>query len=140
MNSPRQLERLSIRFPLNLPVSLSLALKELHTRSENVSLGGVLLSSAFLIPEGSVVEVAIGVAHLPQADAQLSARGKVLRVQPKATGGFAVAIGFERPFEFGLQGQSSGSARQGEKPRLQAKNRVGTSRGLYLASAWHMET
>jgi hypothetical protein len=141
MDSPQHLERLSIRYPLNLPVSLTLAHRELHARSENVSLGGILLSSTFPIPEGSTVEVALGIAQLPQAGAQLRARGKVLRVQPRATGDFAVAIAFEHPFEFNLQGQSSGSARQADEGRfLQRGNRTAARPGLHLASTWHMET
>jgi hypothetical protein len=142
MDSPQQLERLSIRYPLNLPVSLTLAHKKLSARSENISLGGILLSSAFPIPEGSTVEVTIGVAQLPQASEQLSARGKVVRVQPKTTGDFAVAIAFERPCEFSLQGQSSGAAHHMEGDRFfQRENGVGTRRGPHLASAcWHMET
>ena len=98
MDSPQRAERRDIRYPLHLPVSLKVAGKELHTRSENISLGGILLSSAFLIPEGSTVEVAFGVASLPTIT-QSSVRGKVLRVQPKATGDFEVAIAFEHPFE-----------------------------------------
>ena len=90
----------------------------MHTRSENISLGGILLSSAFLIVEGSTVEVAVGVAHLPDPGMQLSARGKVVRVQPKATGDFAVAIAFERPFELGLQGLCSRSGDQGKGPQF----------------------
>jgi hypothetical protein len=71
----------------------------MHTRSENISLGGILLSSAFLIPEGSTVDVKFGVASLSDTSTQSSVRGKVLRVQPQATGDFAVAIAFEHPFE-----------------------------------------
>jgi len=139
MDSPQRLERRDIRYPLHLPVSLKLADKELHTRSENISLGGILLSSAFLIPEGSTVEVAFGVASLPDLGTQSSARGKVLRVQPKVTGDFAVAIAFEHPFRDGLEGLDSGS--QGEGPRFpRAKNRMVTSRGLHLAWSWHTET
>ncbi len=111
MDSPQRPERLDIRYPLHLPVSLKIADKELHTRSENISLGGVLLSSAFLIPEGSTVEVAFGVASVSDAGMQSSVRGKVLRVQPKATGDFAVAIAFEHPFGDGLQGLDSDSHR-----------------------------
>jgi len=111
MDTPQRSERRDIRYPLHLPVSLKVADKELHTRSENVSLGGILLSSAFLIPEGSTVEVAFGVASHPDTDKQSSVRGKVLRVQPKATGDFAVAIAFEHPFRDGLQGLDSGSHR-----------------------------
>jgi hypothetical protein len=63
-------ERRDIRYPLHLPVSLKVADKELHTRSENISLGGILLSSASLIPEGSTAEVAFGVASLPDTGTQ----------------------------------------------------------------------
>jgi hypothetical protein len=65
----------------------------------------------FLIPEGSTVEVAFGVASLSDTGAQSSVRGKVLRVQPKATGDFAVAIAFEDPFRDGLQSLDLGSHR-----------------------------
>jgi hypothetical protein len=138
MNSPQRPERRDVRYPLHLPVSLRLAHKEMHARSENISLGGILLSSAFLIPEGSVVEVAFGVAHLPERHS--SARGKVLRVRPKATGDFDVAIAFEHPFRTGLQGLDSTSS-QAEEPRIpQTKNGIVTRRGLRLALAWHTET
>jgi len=140
MDSPQRPERRDIRYPLHLPVSLRLAHKELHTRSQNISLGGILLSSAFLIPEGSTVEVTFGVAHRPNAATHASARGKVLRVQPKAAGDFALAIAFEHPFRDGLQGLASGS-QQEEGPRFpQAKNRTVTGRGLHLTWAWHTET
>jgi len=135
------MERRGIRYPLQLPVSLRLAHKEVHARSENISLGGILLSSAFLIPEGATVEVAVGVAQRPDPGTELSAWGKVLRVQPKATGGFAVAIGFERPFELGPQGLYSASKRQVEGPRFpNPKSRVVANRGLHLATAWNLET
>jgi hypothetical protein len=139
MDSPQRPERRDIRYPLHLPVSLRLAHKELHTRSENISLGGILVFSAFLIPEGSPVEVAFGVASVPDPGTQSSARGRVLRVQPKATGDFAVAIAFEHPFRDGLQGLGSGSQGEGSGSP-QAKNRVVTSRGLHLAWAWNTET
>ena len=109
MNSPERSKRRDIRYPLHLPVSLKVADKELHTRSENISLGGILLSSAFLIPEGSTVDVAFGVTSLPDIGTQSSVRGKVLRVQPKATGDFAVAIIFEHPFRDRLQRLNSAS-------------------------------
>jgi PilZ domain len=111
MDCPQRPERRDTRYLLHLPVSLKVADKELHTRSENISLGGILLSSASLIPEGSTVEVAFGVASLPDTGTQSSVRGKVLRVQPKATGDFAVAIVFEHPFRDELQGLDSGSHR-----------------------------
>jgi hypothetical protein len=141
MASPQRQERRDIRYPLNLPVSVKLAHKEMHARSENISLRGILLSSAFLIPEGSTVEVAVGAAHRPDPGIQLSARGKVLRVQPKASGNFAVAIAFERPFGFGRQRLDSGTGSQGKEPRFpKGKDKIVTSRRLYFAPAWHTET
>ena len=80
-----------------MPVVLKMAHKEMQARSENISLRGILLSSASLIPQGSTVEVAVGVANLPDHGVQLNARGKVLRVT-ETSGNFAVAIAFERPF------------------------------------------
>ena len=98
MDSPQRPERRDIRYSVHLPVSLKVADKELHTRSENISLGGILLSSAFLIPEGSTVELVVRVAHIPHPGSFLTARGKVLRAQPKAAGNFAVAVECECPF------------------------------------------
>jgi hypothetical protein len=141
MYSPQRSERRGIRYPLNLPVSLILANKRLHARSESISLGGILLSSAILISEGSKVEVAIGVAHLPQPGTQLTARGTVLRVQPRATGDFAVSIAFERPFEFVPQSLGSSSNHQGKKPSLsQRTNKIVNNRSFYRGLAWHTET
>ncbi len=148
LNSPNHPRR-DIRYPLHMPVTLKVARKEMHARSENISLRGILLSSASLIPQGSAVEVAVGVANLPDHGVQLSARGKVLRVQPETSGNFAVAIEFERPFELGLQTPDSGSQEASllktsspEKPARfpQRKSRLLTGRGLSLDSAWLMET
>jgi PilZ domain len=91
MTSPQRQERQDVRYPHNLPVSLKLDRQEMQVHSENISLGGILLSSAVPIPEGATVDLAIGVPHLTL----LSARGKVVRVQPKLSGTFAVAIVFE---------------------------------------------
>jgi hypothetical protein len=144
MNSPQQPdrrhERRDVRYPLHMPVILKLAHQQMQARSENISLRGILLSSASLIPQGSTVEVAVGVANLPDHGVQLNARGKVLRVKPETSGNFAVAIAFERPFELGLQASESGSA-PGKTPRIpRMKNRVVAGRGLTLALAWHTET
>ena len=49
------------------------------------------MSSAFPIPVGASVDLAIGVSHRTL----LSARGKVVCVQPKIAGNFSVAIAFE---------------------------------------------
>ncbi|MGC2172100.1 MAG: PilZ domain-containing protein [Candidatus Sulfotelmatobacter sp.] len=139
IDSPRRTERRGIRYPLHLPVSLKFAHKEMHARSENISLRGILLSSAFLVPEGSTVEVAVGVAQLPGSGSQLSARGQVLRVHPKPTGDFSVAIAFERPFRFGGKGlDSAANSPKVESALPAAKNRI--SACPRLAWAWHTET
>jgi len=114
-------ERKEIRYPLHLPVSVKLAHTQMHARSESISIGGILLSSAFVIPEGSTVEVAVGVAPA-RPGTLLSARGKVLRVQPKATGDFAVAIKLERSFEFDSRGLDSSSGSEGKGPQFPLRN------------------
>jgi len=146
MNSltPPNQPRRDIRYPLHMPVTLKLGHKEMQARSENISLRGILLSSAAMIPQGSTVQVAVGVANLPDHGVELNARGKVLRVQPETSGNFAVAIEFECPFVLGLQTPDSGSQEmrlQEKRPSLpQRKSRLVTRGGLGLALAWHTET
>ena len=96
---PYQPERRSVRYYLHLPVSVKLANKEIYARSENISLSGILLSSAFRIPEGSTVELAVGAGPRADPGVLLTARGRVLRVQRKASGDFAIAIECDRAFE-----------------------------------------
>ena len=139
-NSPLRQERRDIRYPLQLPVSVKLAHKEIRARSENVSLGGILLSSAFLIPEGSVVEVALGVTHLPEPGTLLSARGKVVRVQPRATGDFAVAVKLERAFEIPLDNLTTSPVATGKGSHLEKRHRIAANRDWHFALAWHTET
>lgn len=149
MNSPQHRpERRDFRFPLHLPVLVKMPpLKELHARSENISMGGILLSSAFLIPEGSAVEVSIGVEHMPDPGILLSARGKVLRVHRKDTGEFAVAIRLDSSFSLPRSKTDSVKADavarpQEKKPRASVALRspLASSRGLCLDLAWQTET
>lgn len=139
INSPQQRARRDVRYPLDMPVTLKLAHKLARARSENISLHGILLSSASRIPVGSAVDVAVGVATLPDHGVQLNAHGKVLRAQPRSSGDFAVAIEFERPFELGLQTPESGAP--AKHPRiLKAKNRIFPNQGSHLAATWYTET
>ena len=143
MDSPPRQERRDFRYPLHLPVLVRIAQrKEMHARSENISLGGILVSSAFLIPEGSAVEVSIGVEHLPDPGILLSARGKVLRVQPKDTGDFSVAIQLDGAFRLPLAQRESPSVSIAKKPPSPSsrENRVVLHRGTNLGLAWHTET
>jgi hypothetical protein len=116
--------------------------KEMRARSENISLGGILLSSAFLIPVGSAVEVSIGVEHLPDPGILLSAHGKVLRVKPKDSGDFAVAIQLDGAFKLPLSETELRSSSKEEKrssPRPQQSTAIWFT-GMNLVPAWHTET
>jgi hypothetical protein len=135
MESPKPQERRGTRYSLNLPVSLTVAHKKMHARSENISLGGILLSSAFLIPEGSVVDVAVRVAALPQPGTEMTARGKVIRVEPKPTGNFSVAVVFDHPIDFSFDLKSGSGASQ-----LPQRKKVAAASGTSVTSAWLMET
>lgn len=90
--------RKDVRNSLRLPVSVKLAATEMSARSENISASGILLSSDFLIPEGSAVELAVDVARMPEPGFLLTARGRVLRVQPQTSGKFAIAVSCDHPF------------------------------------------
>jgi hypothetical protein len=143
MDSPQRQERRDFRYPLHLPVLVRVAQrKALHARSENISLGGILVSSAFLIPEGSAVEVSIGVEHMPDPGILLSARGKVLRVQPKDTGDFSVAIQLDGAFRLPFAQPESPSVSVAKKPRSadSHENRIILHRRMNLGRAWHTET
>jgi PilZ domain-containing protein len=141
MNSPQQSGRRDIRYPLHLPVAVKLADKEIRTRSENVSLGGILLSCALMIPEGSTVCVDVEVAHPSHLGALLTARGKVVRVQTRPSGDFAVAVQLERPFEIPLQKLNHRSSSKGQgSPFLEGKLRNANTGGLHSGMAWHTET
>jgi len=143
MASPQRHERREFRYPLHLPVLIRMAQrKEMHTRSENISLGGILLSSTFLIPEGSAVEVSIGVEHLADPGILLNARGRVLRVHPKDTGDFAVAIQLEGAFSLPLSETESASDSVAKKPPVPVKQKRAAAAGYgsHFSMAWHTET
>jgi acyl-coenzyme A thioesterase PaaI-like protein len=97
MLSPLELRK-SIRYSLRLPVVVKLGNAQMSARSENISENGILLSSDFLILQGSSVELTVDLTRSPEKGVSLTAHGKVLRVHPKASGGFAMAIGCDVPF------------------------------------------
>jgi hypothetical protein len=135
MPSPQRNERRDFRFPLHLPVLIkTVQRKEMCARSENISLGGILLSSTSLIPEGAAVEITVGVEHLADPGILLNARGKVLRVHSKATGDFSLAIQLEGAFTLPLCESSST-----EKKTPLPESRKGAAGGTLLP-AWHTET
>jgi hypothetical protein len=104
---PERRARCQIRYSLQLPVSVTVGGKEVQARSVDISRGGILLSSAFLILEGSTLRVAVPYAQFTDSGRFVSVRGKVLRVQPMATGRFTVAIKLEHPLELPVMGPES---------------------------------
>ena len=144
MTFPQWQQRRDLRYPLHLPVLVSMSeRKEMRTRSENISLGGILVSSAILIPEGSSVEVSVGVDHLPDPGILLRARGKVLRAQPKDTGEFAIAIQLETSFQTPLskaQPHSDSDSAEHLPSLVARKNAAAAGRGTHFDLAWHNET
>lgn len=153
MNSPQRQERREFRFPLHLPVLVRTAQrKEMHTRSENISLNGILLSSDLMIPEGSAVEVSIGVEDLADPGILLNARGRVLRVRLKDTGDFAVAIQLDGAFELPLSGSKSRANSQPSRSKVLSfetrkppsptvpQNRTIVDREMHFSMAWYTET
>jgi len=70
---------------------------EVAAITENVSLGGVLLSVDAAIAHQSEVKVHIRLQRNGLQDVSLQALGTVLRVDPSASGKHLVAIELERP-------------------------------------------
>ena len=142
MPSPTRNERRDFRYPLHLPVVIRMAQHNaMRTHSENISLGGLLLSSPVPIPEGSTIELSVGVEHLPDSGVLLRARGKVLRLLLKDTGDFAVAIQLQRAFKLPVA-EPLPSNLHGKKPAF-PESRPGAALGgvgAGLVPAWHTET
>ena len=136
MESP---DRNRIRHQLQLPVSLRFAHHEMRAQSENISAQGILVSSAFLIPEGCAVDVAVEIVRC-RPGTFFSGRGRVVRTQPKGNGDFAVAIKLDQAFELGAKALNP--SQDSEKKWQSAPEKTGRSHSdrLHLASSWDMET
>lgn len=90
--------RKSTRYAVRLPVTVKVGNTQRSARSVNISQTGILLLSDFSPLEGSSVELTVHLTRPIEADASLKARGQVLRVGPKLSLGFPVAIGCDAPF------------------------------------------
>ncbi len=97
MPSPIE-SRKNVRYPLHLPVTIKSGETEISALSENISKGGILLSSDLRIGKGSPVELTVHFTRSIAMGAALKGRGKILRVEPTVSGGFAIAIGCIVPF------------------------------------------
>jgi len=97
MPSPSE-SRKSVRYPLHLPVTIRSGETQISARSENISKGGILFSTDLMILQGSPVELTVHFTPSIAMGASLKARGRILRVEPTVSGGFAVAVGCIVPF------------------------------------------
>ena len=107
-----QLRRRERRYDLRLPVSVSLHSDipaEIMAVSENISSHGILLSSDAAIPEGTGIELMVALRRpSPWGNTHLTAVGRVVRLEPRGLGSFAVAVCCnERPFKTTQQGSPS---------------------------------
>jgi hypothetical protein len=102
--SEYQLRRREPRYDLRLPVSVSLRSQipgEIMAVSENISSHGILLSAEAAIPEGTSIKLMVALrSSSPSRNTYLTAAGKVLRLERRDAGSFAMAVCCdERPFQ-----------------------------------------
>lgn len=95
----RKYRRFALRYPVQVKFPLGKSLSELQTLSRNLSLGGLLLEAVSPIPQHSPVSFTITVNEGEVVrPIQLIGEGKVVRVEPQASGaGFAIAVECNRP-------------------------------------------
>jgi hypothetical protein len=99
-----QLRRREPRYDLRLPVSVSLRSdmpSEIMAVSENISSHGILLSAEAAIPEGTSIKLMVALrSPSTSRSTYLIAAGKVLRLEQRGSGSFAMAVSCdERPFQ-----------------------------------------
>jgi hypothetical protein len=104
-----QLRRRERRYDLRLPVSVSLHSDipgEITAVSENISCHGILLSAEAAIPEGTSIKLMVALrSPSPWGNTHLAAAGRVLRLERRGSGSFAVAVCCDkRPFKTTHQG------------------------------------
>ncbi len=95
----RKFRRFSLRYPVHVKFRSGASVAELDAVSNNISLGGLLLETASLIPPHSLVSFVMTVRGGPVIrPIQLRGEGKVVRVEAKGSAaGFAVAVECKHP-------------------------------------------
>jgi len=100
MGTPRErrFRRFKAEFVVQVRFGSGKAMAEVDAVTKNISLGGLLLESACLIPRGSRVEFAITLPWEPNSRTiKLPGAGKVVRVEPSETpAGFEIAVACSR--------------------------------------------
>lgn len=95
----RRYRRFSVRYPVNVKVSLGNSVSEFRAVSNNISIGGVLLEADSSIPQHCDVKFIIQVrGHHVIGSTQIVGEGEVVRVEPHCSGaGFAIAVKCNHP-------------------------------------------
>ena len=97
---PRKEPRYDLRLPVSVSLSSGLPV-DITAVSENVSLHGILMWTAAAIPEGTYLKLVLVVGSRSRPrNTYLTAVGKVLRVEPRDSGSFGVAVYCDKsPFQ-----------------------------------------
>jgi hypothetical protein len=95
----RKYRRFNLRYPVHVKFHSGSLVSELDAVSRNVSLGGMLLETAAVIPQHSPVSFLMTVqAGRMVHPIKLAGEGEVVRVENVAAGaGFAVAVECKHP-------------------------------------------
>ena len=101
MGTPRErrFRRFKAEYLVHVRFGSGNAMAEVDAVTKNISLGGLLLESACLIPCGSRVEFAITLQWEPNSrPIKLKGAGEVVRVEPGATAEeFGIAVACSQP-------------------------------------------
>lgn len=94
----RRYRRFKLRYPVHLLFRSGELASEADAVSQDVSIGGLLLTCPILIPEHSAVSFVISLRGRMLHPVELVGEGKVVRVEPGASGAeFAIAVECSKP-------------------------------------------
>ena len=98
----RRRPRFQIRQPISLELPHDSMAEVLHGTTDNVSLGGVLVTTNTQIPEDTRVNLALMLVppSTPPYPLRLLNAGRVVRVETRPDGNAGIAIECDRAFEF----------------------------------------
>lgn len=93
----RKYRRYNLQYPVKVQFSIGRSLSELHARSRNISLGGMLLESELPIPQDYPVVLNMTLQGKPIVrPLHVTAEGTVVRVE-ESESGFVIAIECNHP-------------------------------------------
>ena len=95
----RKYRRFSLQYPVRVKVHSAELMVEFEAVSRNISIGGLLLETASMIPQHTPVSFIVTVEHSELGrPIHFAGEGRVVRVDPKAAEEvFAIAVECARP-------------------------------------------